>query len=87
MKPFLESEPEPEEEEGTPIDAKEPDTDEPDKPRRNADRERRLPARFRQNTADASVLCQGTADISVFFLHDDETFENTPPLFTESRRN
>ena len=86
VKPFLESEPELDEEEDRPTEAEEPNADEPAKPRRNADRERQLPARFRQNTADASVLCQGTADISVFFLHDDETFENTPPLFTESRR-
>ena len=76
IKPFLESEPESEgEKEDKKEDEKEDqNTDNLNKPQRNPDRTHRLPVRFRQNTAD----------VSVFFLHDAETFENTPPLFMES---
>lgn len=55
------------------------DQGEHQEPRRNATRSRQLPARFRQNTADISILLQESS----------ETFENAPvptPSFKDSRQ-
>jgi hypothetical protein len=73
VKPYLQPEPESEDEEDEEEPAEQDDTLQDEQPRRNTHRNRRPPARFRQNTVDISI-----------FLQDD--LQPPSPLYTDSRR-
>src|SRR5436190_9759606 len=71
VKPYLQPEPEqPTADQSEGQDMEQSEEQNKEQTRRNAERTRKLPARYRQNTADISVFIQG----------------DTLPSFTESRR-
>ena len=84
MKPYLQPELEQDNEES----AEEPEASRQElannASRRNAERTRRLPARFQQNIADVSIFIQGSSDDGPK-SSDTIAFERTS-LFMESRR-